>query len=69
MMIVAYFRIHFAFDAWPHLYPNPAGDMGSAFGAHGGEVPLLWFLIAGAIGILDSRKWGVERLLFKKELL
>ncbi len=69
MMIVAYFHMHFALDAWPHLFPNPPGDMGGAFGAHGGEVPLLWFLIAGAIGVLGSRKWGLERLIFKKELL
>jgi len=71
-MIVAYFRIHAQnpfFPQLPHIFPNPPGDMGSAFGAHGGEVTILWFAIAGIIGILGSRKYGLERLILKKEIL
>ncbi len=68
-MVVAYFKVHSGNGIWPHLYPNPAGDTGSAFGAHGGEVTILWFAIAGVIGILGSQKYGIERLIFKKELL
>lgn len=48
----------------PHIFPAMGG-----FGAHGGEVPILWFAIASIIGILGSRKYGIERLLFKRELL
>ena len=54
--------------ALPHLYPNPP-DGGNAFVAHGGEVTILWFICAGIIGLLGSRKWGIERRLFNKELL
>lgn len=71
-MVIAYFRIHAQnpfFPQLPHIFPNPPGDMGSAFGAHGGEVTILWFAIAGIIGILGSRKWGLERLILKRELL
>ena len=70
-MIVAYFGVHAALSPvwpWPHLYPNPP-DGGNAFVAHGGEVTILVFLCAGIIGVLGSRKWGIERLLFNKELL
>ena len=68
-MVVAYFKVHSGNGIWPHLYPNPAGDTGSAFGAHGGEVTILWFAVAGVIGILGSQKYGIECLIFKKELL
>ena len=37
--------------------------------AHGGEVTILFFLCAGIIGVLGSRKWGIERHLLNKELL
>ena len=67
-MVVAYFMMHSGGVA-PHIFPNPPGDMGSAFGAHGGEVPILWFAIAGIIGIVGSRKYGLERLILKKEIL
>ncbi len=70
-MIVAYFGVHAALSPvwpWPHLYPNPP-DGGNAFVAHGGEVTILVFLCAGIIGVLGSRKWGIERLLFNRELL
>jgi uncharacterized membrane protein YphA (DoxX/SURF4 family) len=67
-MVVAYFTVHSGGVA-PHIFPNPAGDMGSAFGAHGGEIPILWFAIAGIIGVLGSRKYGLERLILKKEIL
>ena len=36
---------------------------------HGGEVTILFFICAGIIGVLGSRKWGIERHYFKKELL
>ena len=68
---VAYFGVHAALSPvwpWPHLYPNPP-DGGNAFVAHGGEVTILWFICAGIIGVLGSRKWGIERRLFGKELL
>ena len=42
---------------------------GNAFVAHGGEVTILWFVCAGIIGILGSRKYGLERLFLKKEIL
>lgn len=70
-MVGAYFGVHAALSpvwAWPHLYPNPP-DGGDAFVAHGGEATILWFICAGIIGILGSRKWGLERRLFGKELL
>ena len=70
-MIVAYFGVHAALSPvwpWPHLYPNPP-DGGNAFVAHGGEVTILWFICAGIIGILGSRKYGLERLILKKEIL
>ena len=70
-MIVAYFGVHAALSPvwpWPHLYPNPP-DGGNAFVAHGGEVTILFFICAGIIGILGSRKWGIERHFFNKELL
>ncbi len=68
VMIVAYFTVHSGGVA-PHIFPNPPGDMGSAFGAHGGEVPILWFPIAAIIGVMGSRKYGLERLILKKEIL
>jgi putative oxidoreductase len=68
-MIVAYFMMHAPNGIWPHFFPNPPGDTGSAFVASGGEVTILWFAIAGIIGIMGSRKWGIEQLLFKKEIL
>ena len=70
-MIVAYFGVHAALSSvwpWPHLYPNPP-DGGNAFVQHGGEVTILWFIVAGIIGVLGSRKWGIERHFFGKELL
>lgn len=70
-MIVAYFGVHAALSPvwpWPHLYPNPP-DGGNAFVAHGGEVTILWFICAGIIGIMGSRKYGLERLILKKEIL
>ena len=70
-MIVAYFGVHAALSSvwpWPHLYPNPP-DGGNAFVQHGGEVTILFFICAGIIGVLGSRKWGIERHYFKKELL
>ncbi len=63
-MIMAYFQVHANNGIWPHIFPAEGG-----FAAHGGEVPMLWFLIAGIIGILGSRKWGIERIFFGKELL
>ncbi len=68
-MIVAYFMMHAPNGIWPHMFPNPPGDTGSAFVASGGEVTILWFACAGIIGIMGSRKWGIERLVFKRELL
>ena len=55
-MAVAYFMVHSPNQPWPHLNG-------------GGEVPVLWFAIAGIIGIMGSRKWGIERLIFKREIL
>ena len=68
MTIVAYFMVH-AGSGWPHIFPNPPGDAGSAFGAHGGEVTILWFAIAGIIGILGAGKYALDRAIFKKEVL
>ena len=62
-MVVACFRVHASNGIWPHIFP-PGG-----YGANGGEVALLWFIIAGIIGVLGSRKYGIERLVFKKEIL
>ncbi len=70
-MVVAYFGVHAALSPvwpWPHLYPNPP-DGGNAFVAHGGEVTILWFIIAGIIGVLGSRKYGLERKIFGREIL
>ena len=64
-MVIAYFMMHFGNGAGaPHIFPPMGG-----FAAHGGEVPILWFAIAGIIGILGSRKYGLERLILKKEIL
>ena len=63
-MVVAYFDVHYGNALWPHIYPADGG-----FGAHGGEVAILYFAIAGIIGVLGSRKYGIERLVFKRELL
>ena len=56
-MIVAYFGIHNVNGTWPHLPDN------------GGEVAVLWFAIAGLIGVLGSRKYGLERRLLGREIL
>ena len=69
MMVIAYFMMHAPNGLWPHLFPNPPGDTGSAFVASGGEVTILWFAIAGIIGILGSRKLGLERLILGREIL
>ena len=63
-MIFAYFKVHASHGLWPHIYLMQGG-----FTAHGGEVTILWFAIAGLIGVLGSRKYGIERWLFKKEIL
>ncbi len=55
-MVIAYFMMHSPGQPWPHL-------------KGGGEVPLLWFAMSGIIGVLGSRKWGIERMIFKRELL
>ncbi len=57
------FDVHYGNDLWPHIYPGTGG-----FPATGGEVAILYFGIAG-IGVLGSRKYGLEQLLFKRELL
>ena len=62
-MVIAYFMMHYGGIA-PHIYPAEGG-----FIAHGGEVPILWFTIAGIIGVMGSRKFGLERLILKKEIL
>ena len=56
-MIVAYFGIHNVNGTWPHLPDN------------GGEVAVLWFAIAGLIGVLGSRKYGLERMILGREVL
>ena len=63
-MIYAYLDVHAPNGIWPHIFPADAG-----FGAHGGEVPLLWFGIAGIIGVLGARKYSLERRLLGRELL
>ena len=63
-MAFAYFKVHAGHGLWPHIYLMQGG-----FTAHGGEVTILWFAIAGLIGVLGSRKYGIERWLFKKEIL
>ena len=71
-MIVAYFGVHAALSPvwpWPHLYPNPDDPGASAFVAHGGEVTILWFIIAGIIGVLGSGKYGIERYFRGREIL
>lgn len=62
-MIVAYFDVHAPNGIWPHIFPE------GGFGAHGGEVPILWFGIAGIIGVLGARKYSLERKLLGRELL
>ena len=49
-MVVAYFRVHAGNGVWPHIFP-PGG-----YGENGGEVAILWFIIAGLIGV-----WVVTR--------
>ncbi len=61
-MVIAYFRVHAGNGIWPHIFP-PGG-----YGANGGEVAILWFIIAGIVGVLGSRKYGIERMIFKKEI-
>ena len=66
-MIVAYFGIHARLSPvwpWPHLYPDPGG-----FAAHGGEVTILWFIVAGIIGVIGGGKYALDRTIFKKEML
>ncbi len=63
-MVVAYFMMHFGNGIAPHIFPGEGG-----FTAHGGEVPILWFAIAGIIGVMGSRKFGLERLILKREIL
>ena len=66
-MIVAYFGIHARLSPvwpWPHLYPDPGG-----FAAHGGEVTILWFIVAGIIGVIGGGKYALDRKIFKKEML
>ena len=55
-MVVAYFMMHAPKGVWPQQ-------------DGGGDMAILWFAVAGIIGIMGSRKWGIERLLFKKEIL
>ena len=62
-MVVAYFRVHADNGVMPHIFPE------GGFGAHGGEVPILWFAIAGIIGIFGSRKYSIERWWRGRELL
>ncbi len=54
-MVIAYFMMH-AGKGWP-------------FQPGGGEVAILYFAVAGIIGIMGSRKYGLERLILKKEIL
>ncbi|MCY3639083.1 MAG: DoxX family protein [Chloroflexi bacterium] len=68
-MVVAYFMVHVNSGVLPHIYPNPPGDMGSAFGAHGGEVTILWFIVAGVIGVIGGGKYALDRVVFKREPL
>ena len=63
-MVIAYFMMHYPNGIAPHIYPPEGG-----FAATGGEVPILWFAIAGIIGVMGSRKYGLERLILKKEIL
>lgn len=70
-MLGAYFGIHARLSPvwpWPHLYPNPP-DGGNAFVAHGGEVPILWFIAAGIIGVIGGGKYALDRVVFKREPL
>ena len=62
--VAAYFVVHAGNGVWPHIYPAEGGP-----GANGGEVTILWFAIAGIIGVLGSRKYGIERLWLKREIL
>ena len=63
-MVIAYFMMHFGNGIAPHIFPGEGG-----FTAHGGEVPILWFAIAGIIGVMGSRRFGLERLILKREIL
>ena len=63
-MVVAYFGFHADNGLWPRQCP--AEDVCAA---PGGEAPILWFLVPGIIGVLGSRKWGLERAIFGRELL
>ncbi len=65
-LAVAYFDVHFERGFWPHTYH---ADEGFTTLHHGGEIVILYFAVAGIIGILGSGKWGLERLIFKKEFL
>ncbi|MCY3545206.1 MAG: DoxX family protein [Chloroflexi bacterium] len=70
-MIIAYFGVHATLSPvwpWPHLYPNPP-DGGNAFVAHGGEVTILWFIVAGVIGVIGGGKYALDRVVFKREPL
>ncbi len=61
-MIWAYFDVHAPHGIWPHIYPAEGG-----FGAHGGEVAILYFAIAGIIGVFGARKYCLERALTGRE--
>ena len=65
-MIIAYFMVHVNSPVWPwpHLFPADGG-----FGAHGGEVPILWFAIAGIIGVIGGGKYALDKVVFKREPL
>ena len=65
-MLVAYFMVHANSPVWPwpHLFPPEGG-----FGAHGGEVPILWFIVAGIIGVIGGGKYALDRVIFKREPL
>ncbi|MCY4578792.1 MAG: DoxX family protein [Chloroflexi bacterium] len=70
-MLIAYFGVHMALSPvwpWPHLYPNPP-DGGNAFVAHGGEVTILWFIVAGVIGVIGGGKYALDKVVFKREPL
>ncbi len=66
LLPVAYFVVHFERGLWAHHY-HP--EEGFTTLHHGGEVVMLHFLIACVILVLGGRKWSLERLIFKKELL
>ena len=64
-MIVAYVRVHMMTEAWP--WPHIGYEGG--FGAHGGEVTILWFIVAGIIGVIGGGKYALDKIVFKREVL